>query len=109
MSSEWTMKGGTFSHKNAQKEYGLTEDDIFEGIDSGKLQYRKNYVHGNPYYRLLRSEVEAYVLEKYGENHMDTKKNKNELKKINSELRKLKSREKVLLKRKKELTEILGK
>ena len=55
--SQWIEKGATLSHKNALKEFGLTENEIMEAIKAGKLQYRQNYAHGNPYFRLLRVEV----------------------------------------------------
>jgi len=64
--SEWGMKNGTLSHKNAMKEFGLSEEQIVEGMKSGKLQYRQNYSHGNPYYRGLRSEVEKLAMELKG-------------------------------------------
>jgi len=37
--SNWTKQGATLSHKNACKEFGLTENEIIEGINQGKLQY----------------------------------------------------------------------
>ena len=54
--SLWKKQGATLSHKNACKEFGLTEDEVFKAMKVGKLQYRQNYVHGNPYFRLLRNE-----------------------------------------------------
>jgi hypothetical protein len=47
--SVWLKKGGTLSDKSARKEFGLSQDEIIEAIKSGKLQYRKNYMHGNPF------------------------------------------------------------
>lgn len=64
--SLWHQQGGTLSHGNACKEYGLTESQIIEAIRNGKLQYKQNYAHGNPYYRLLRHEVEALANELFG-------------------------------------------
>ena len=64
--SPWTANGATLSHKTAQKEFGLTFDEIVAGIKSGKLQYRENNIYGSPFLRLIRSEVEALVDEKYG-------------------------------------------
>jgi len=64
--SAWTRKGATLSHKTAQKEFGLTYQEIVEGIRAGKLQYRENNIYGNPFLRLIRQEVEALVNEKYG-------------------------------------------
>ena len=57
--SEWTAKDGTLSHKNACKEFGIPIDKLFDALKAGKLQFKENYAHGNPYYRLLRSEVEV--------------------------------------------------
>jgi hypothetical protein len=56
---EWARKGATLSDKTARSEYGLTQDEISAAIDAGKLQYRPAAMHGNPWLRLLRSEVEG--------------------------------------------------
>ncbi|RKZ46133.1 MAG: hypothetical protein DRR16_16485 [Candidatus Parabeggiatoa sp. nov. 3] len=106
--SVWTRKGGTLSDKSARKEYGLTQEEIIDAIQAGKLQFRENHIHGNPYFRLLREEVEALVNDKYGKNHLDKKKLETELAQINKELRKLKSQITSLEKRKVELQESLG-
>jgi len=90
-SSAWTTKGASLSDKSARKEFGLTQEEIIEAIGDGKLQYRVNYVFDNPYYKLIRSEVEAFVVEKYGDIYLTTKRNKNELAQINKELKKLKA------------------
>ena len=68
VNSAWFKKGATLSDKSARKEFGLTQEEIIEGIEDGKLHYRINYVFENPYLRLVRSEVEAFVDEKYGSN-----------------------------------------
>ena len=62
------------SHKSAEKEFGLTFDEIVAGIRAGKLQYRENSIYGAPFLRLIRSEVEALVVEKYGKNYLNKKK-----------------------------------
>ncbi len=67
----------------------------------------ENRIHGNPYFRLFRHEVEALVIEKYGSDYLENKKVQNELKAVNSELRKIKSRQKALEKRKAELEAML--
>ncbi len=103
--SVWTEKGGTLSDKSARKEFELTQDEIIEAINDGKLQYRHNHIHGNPYLRLVRSEVEKLVCEKYGTDYLDKKKDKNELKLINRELKRLKAEVKSLELRKTELIE----
>jgi hypothetical protein len=96
--AEWTMKNGTLSYKNAMKEFGLSEEQIIQGMRSGKLQYRENYTHGNPYYRVLRSEVEKFAKEIHGVDGLQKQKNQHQLKEINKQInslkRKLKSLEK---------------
>lgn len=38
---EWNRKGSALSDVTAQKEYGVSEDFIVNGIKSGKLEYRE--------------------------------------------------------------------
>jgi len=90
--SEWNEKGSTFSDKTARKEFDLTQDEIYEAVRAGKLQYKENHIHGNPYLRLLRREVENLVKEKYGENHLKDKNRENEINGISKEIRTLKSK-----------------
>ena len=99
-SSEWTKKGATFSDKTAKKEFDLTQDEIIEAIKAGKLQYKQNHIHGNPYLRLLRREVESLVKEKYGENYLRDKSKANEIAAIDKEIRALKKKLKMLEKNK---------
>ncbi len=103
----WSDKGATFSDKSARKEFGISQAEIMDGIRDGSLQYRENHIHGNPYFRLFRHEVEALVLSKYGDDYLEKRKLDNELKEINSELRRIKSRMKKLEKRKADLTAFL--
>jgi len=94
----WTQVGETLSHNNACKEYGLEKHEIFDAIKLGKLQYKENYAHGNPYYKLLRQEVIALVIELRGDNFFKKQEIefqiKNATKEINSCKRKIKSKEK---------------
>ena len=60
--SQWQKQGATLSHKNACKEFCLTETEVIEAMKAGKLQYRQNVAHGNPYFRLLRIEVESVLI-----------------------------------------------
>ena len=101
--SVWTKKGATLSDKSARKEYGLTQEEIIEAIKAGKLQYRQNNVFGNPYLKLVRSEVEALVDEKYGNNYLKKKKVKKELAQVTKELKRLKAQVVSLEQRKTEL------
>jgi hypothetical protein len=106
--SAWTTKGATLSHQSAEKEFGLTFDEIVAGIRAGKLQYRENSIYGAPFLRLIRSEVEALVSEKYGKDHLSKKKWKKELAEINKTLKQLKSQTLSLETRKAELLELLA-
>ncbi len=104
--SQWTKQGGTLSHKNACKEFGLTEDEIIDAMKSGKLQYRLNYAHGNPYYRVLRIEVESLALELRGNKAVEDQEINFKLKKINREINSLNKQLLSLEKQKAELLEI---
>lgn len=94
----WTKQGETLSHKNACKEFGLEEQEIIDAIKAGKLQYKENYAHGNPYFRLLRREVRALAIDLRGESYLEKQeiefKIKKTTKEINSCKRKLKALEK---------------
>ncbi|MEW6742283.1 MAG: hypothetical protein AB1486_05950 [Planctomycetota bacterium] len=101
--SEWQRKGATLSDKTARSEYGLAQDEIVEAIEAGKLDYRINSVFGNPFFRLLRREVEALVKEKRGSSYLREQQGKTELARINRELRQLKTRIAALEARKSQL------
>ncbi|MCP4542963.1 MAG: hypothetical protein GY832_38085 [Chloroflexi bacterium] len=106
--TNWTQKGATLSDKSACKEFGLSQPEIIQAINEEKLQYRQNYMHGNPYFRLLREEVENLVVEKYGADYLRRQKLQQELAQVKRQLRKLKKETAVLEKRKTELLAILG-
>ncbi len=93
---QWAVKGGTLSDKTATEEYGLTRSDIIEAINAGQLQFREGNIYGNPFLRLLRSEVESLHIKKFGAASLAKQKAAVELKKINSEIRKLRMRLKEL-------------
>jgi hypothetical protein len=54
-------KGAVLSEVTAEKEYGVPRDFIVKGIQTGKLEYRDGAVWGNPYLRVLRSQLELYI------------------------------------------------
>lgn len=64
--SEWQRTGATLSDKTARKEFGLTQEEIVEAIRAGTLRCQVCSMHGNPWLRLLRREVEALVRKKHG-------------------------------------------
>lgn len=108
MDSDWQRKGATLSDKTARKEFGLTEDEIVRAIRTGKLQYRHNSIHGNPFLRLLRREVEALVKEKHGEDYLREQEAKTELARINRDLKRLRTQIASLEERKSKLMADLG-
>ena len=103
----WKRKGATLSDKSARQEFGLTQQEIYAAIRAGKLQFRENNMHGNPWFRLRRHEVEALVKEKREKVHLHKKKLQKELSDLNKEARKLRTRLKTIERRRSELTKEL--
>ena len=89
---EWNRKGATLSDVTAKKEYGVDLDFIEKGIRAGKLEYRQGAIWGNPYLRLLRSQLEQYIAEELGVDRLSSSKNQTELRKIKKEMADLKKR-----------------
>lgn len=89
---EWNRKGATLSDVTAQKEYGVSRDLILRGINSGKLEYREGAVWGNPYLRILRSQLEKYIAAELGSPYLGSKKRQTELRAIKKEIADLKKR-----------------
>jgi NADPH-dependent curcumin reductase CurA len=104
--SQWVKQGETFSHKNACKEFGLKEEEIIDAMKAGKLQYRQNYAHGNPYFRVLRTEIEALAAELHGKKVVENQKIKHKLRTLTREINSLKRKLASLEKQKVELLEI---
>jgi hypothetical protein len=86
---EWLRKGATLSDKTARQEYGLTQDELYAAIDAGKLQYRPAAIHGNPWPRLPRREVEDLARVLHGERYLREQQARTELARINRELKQL--------------------
>jgi hypothetical protein len=108
LESEWQGKGATLSDKTARTEFGLTQDEIVQGIRAGKLHYRLGSMFGNPFLRLLRREVEALVKKKHGAPYLKAQQAKTELARINRELKRLKTQTAALEARKSKLMTNLG-
>jgi hypothetical protein len=88
----WFKKGETLSDK----------------INKGKLHHHVSYVYENPYFKLLRNEVEEFVIEKYGKKYIEKKKIENELTQINRELKRIKRQVTKLEQKRLELLENLN-
>lgn len=105
----WTDKGASLSDKSACTEFGLTYDQIYEGIRKGKLQFRENHIHGNPYFRLLRQEVEAFSKELLGQDLVKNNQLQHELSLVKKEIRKLKKQLKMFEEKEADLMKIFTK
>ena len=93
---DWGRKGATLSDKTARVEFGLTQEEIIAAIRAGKLQYRRAAMHGNPWLRLLRREVEELVSSRHGERYLREQQARAELRRVNRELKQLKTQITVL-------------
>jgi hypothetical protein len=106
--NEWAGTGATLSDKTARTEYGLTQDEIYAAIDAGTLQYRPAAIHGNPWLRLLRREVEHLAKTLHGERYLRERQARTELARINREMKQLRSQLAVLEERRAVLLAELG-
>ncbi len=106
---EWNRKGATLSDVTAQAEYSVTRDFIMKGIQTGRLEYRRGAIWGNPYFRILRSQLEAYIEKELGEDYLTRAKNQTELRRVKKEIADLNKRLSSLQDRKKELEASLDK
>jgi len=88
---EWSRKGATLSDKTARKEFGLTQDEIVVAIDAGQLQYRVGVIHGNPWLRLLRREVEELMDSTYNDRDHRQRRARAGLARVDSDLKKLRA------------------
>jgi len=100
---EWNRKGAVLSDVTAEKEYGVTRDFIVEGIQAGKLEYREGSVWGNPYLRVLRSQLEPYIAAQLGTEHLATRKAQTELRAVSKEIADIRKKLAALEARKAEL------
>jgi hypothetical protein len=83
---EWNRKGAVLSDVTAQKEYGVTRDFILKGVQAGELEFREGAVWGNPYLRVLRSQLERYIVAELGSKYLICKKFQTELHAISKEI-----------------------
>jgi hypothetical protein len=105
---EWNRKGATLSDVTAKAEYSVSRDFIVNGIQTGKLEYREGAIWGNPYLRVLRSQLEQYIAEALGEDYLRRVKNQTELRRVKKEIAEIKKKLAGLQERQKELEVSLG-
>ncbi len=67
---EWNRKGATLSDITAKKEYDVDRQFIIKGINTGKLEYRQGAIWGNPYLKILRSQLEEYIASELGPEYL---------------------------------------
>ena len=101
---EWTRNGAVLSDVTAEKEYGVSREFIVNGINCGKLEFREGSVWGNPYLRILRSQLEPYIAAELGAEYLACRKHRTVLKASNKEIADLRKRLAVLEACKAELT-----
>jgi flagellar motility protein MotE (MotC chaperone) len=104
---EWNRKGATLSDVTAEAEYGMSRDFIITGIEAAKLEYRPGAIWGNPYLRILRSQLETYIAEELGEEYLVKVKSQTELRRIKKEIADVKKQLAALQDRKAALEELL--
>ena len=101
---EWNRKGATLSDVT---EYGVDRDFIVKGIRAGKLEWREGAIWGNPYLRILRSQLEKYITEELGKEYLAKIKGQTELRRVKMEISELKERLEALQLRRTELEGLL--
>jgi hypothetical protein len=106
--AQWRRKGATLSDKTARAEFGLTQEETVQAIEDGELQFRYGSIHGHPWLRLLRREVEALVKDRHGGEHLQGRLIKTDLAQVDRELKRLKAEIATLEERRAELVAGLG-
>ncbi|MCP3679710.1 MAG: hypothetical protein GY782_05370 [Gammaproteobacteria bacterium] len=99
-SSDWRTPGASLSDKNARLEYKITQEEIIAQMRSGRFKYQQNVMHGNPYYKLLRHEIEEYIFDTYGVHELQRRQYMKRLEAIEKALRKHKRQITILNKEK---------
>lgn len=83
---EWNRKGATLSEKTAVMEYEVDREFILKGIQSGKLEFRERSIWGNPYFVVLRSQLEQYITEELGKEYLSVSCNRMNIRRIKKEI-----------------------
>lgn len=106
---EWNKKGATLSEVTAKEEYGVSREFIVNGIKTGCLEYREGVIWGNPYLRILRSQLEKYIADELGNDYLKQVNAKSELRRVKKEISELQKKLSILQDRKTILEESLKK
>src|SRR5260370_34732430 len=73
---EWQRKGATLSDKTARKEFGLTQDEIYDAIEAGTPPERRAHIHRHPWVRPPRREGEALAHSQHSEPYVPGQQHK---------------------------------
>jgi ubiquinone biosynthesis protein UbiJ len=57
-----------------------------KGVRTGKLECREGSTWGNPYLRVLRNQLEQYIVEQLGSKHLVSNVTQTELRKIRKDI-----------------------
>lgn len=106
---EWNRKGATLSDTTALKEYGVGTEFIVKGINSGDLEHREGSVWGSPYIKVLRGQLEKYIISQLGQEYLTAMTSGTELRAIKKEKKQLKERLNALQQRETEIEQIMSK
>jgi uncharacterized protein (DUF3084 family) len=87
----------------------VNREFVIKGIEAGMLEYRDGVMWGNPYLRILRSQLEKYIIEELGEIYLERVKAEAELRKTKKEITGLKKKMNALQERKAHLEQSLNK
>jgi hypothetical protein len=83
-------KNATLSDVTAKAEYRVDKAFIIKGIKAGKLEYRDGAIWGNPYLRILGSQLEDFIIGELGKKYLVRVKAESELRKIKKEIANIK-------------------
>ena len=85
---EWNQKGATLSDKTAIKDYGIDREFMLKGIRAGKLEFQERSIYGNPYVVILRRQLEQYIAEELGSDHLSLILNQKKRRTLKKEIKK---------------------
>jgi hypothetical protein len=71
-------QGRDAERQDGSRGVRLTQEEIDAAIDAGTLRYRPAAMHGNPWLRLLRREVEDLVRARSGDRYLQERKARTE-------------------------------
>lgn len=109
VTASYGVNGFTDDRREAFQNHGIEQiwiaydRDEAGDIAAERLKCREQSMHGNPWFRLLRREVEALVKERHGDTYLKDRQAMTELARINRELKRLKGQMAALEERKAKL------